>query len=170
MNPGSSRPLVEVNNRIRSKAIGDLKVSLVPTRPDTTQYQVMRLMHHRNWRHARILNLSDIRCSKSTEFFKRYHRLEQDSGFESHTVFCGKRSAQLLLKLPRSSKTRIVLAWGLSPRLNPLSERCLSRLDPKVRLHGLLESGTKDKYRHPLPSLQKQQREWIERILRRFDA
>src|ERR1700722_18843393 len=42
MNPGSSRPLVEVNNHIRADAISDLRISLVPTKPDTTQYQVMR--------------------------------------------------------------------------------------------------------------------------------
>lgn len=38
MNPGSSKPLVEVNNRIRARAIHKLPVSLVPTKPDTTQY------------------------------------------------------------------------------------------------------------------------------------
>ena len=36
MNPGSSRPLVEVNNHIRARAIRKLRVSLVPTKPDTT--------------------------------------------------------------------------------------------------------------------------------------
>ncbi len=36
MNPGSSRPLVEVNNRIRARAIFKLPISLVPTKPDTT--------------------------------------------------------------------------------------------------------------------------------------
>ena len=45
MNPGSSRPLVPVDNRIHADDIHDLRVSLVPTKPDTTQYQVMRLMH-----------------------------------------------------------------------------------------------------------------------------
>jgi hypothetical protein len=38
MNPGSSRPLVQVNNHIRAKAIHRLAISLVPTKPDTTQY------------------------------------------------------------------------------------------------------------------------------------
>ena len=68
MNPGSSRPLVEVNNPIHAKAIHKLPISLVPTRPDTTQYQVMRLMHFRCWRHVRVLNLSDLRNPKSAEF------------------------------------------------------------------------------------------------------
>jgi hypothetical protein len=57
MNPGSSKPLVEVNNRIHARAIHKLPISLVPTRPDTTQYQVMRLMHFLGWRHVRVLNI-----------------------------------------------------------------------------------------------------------------
>jgi len=52
MNPGSSRPLTEVNNRIHAKAIHELPISLVPTKPDTTQYQVMRIMHYCEWRHG----------------------------------------------------------------------------------------------------------------------
>lgn len=59
MNPGSSRPLTEVNNRIHAKAIHELPISLVPTTPDTTQYQLMRLMHYCEWRDVRVLNLSD---------------------------------------------------------------------------------------------------------------
>ena len=91
MNPGSSKPLVEVNNHIRVAAIQKLMVSLVPTKPDTTQYQVMRLMHFRGWRHVRVLNLSDIRSPKSLEFIKRFQRLEAESCFESHSVFAKAR-------------------------------------------------------------------------------
>ncbi len=66
MNPGSSRPLIEVRNHIHAEAIHELLISLVPTKPDTTQYQVMRVMHYCEWRHVRVLNLSDLRCSRST--------------------------------------------------------------------------------------------------------
>lgn len=145
-----------------------LKVSLVPTRPDTTQYQVMRLMRHRKWRHVRVLNLSDLRCSKSTQFFRIFQRLEREQGFEAHSIFSQARSAELSLKLPRG--TPVVLAWGLSPRLNSLIERCLARLGSRVRIWGLLEPGTEDKYRHPLPSLQSQQRDWLRKMVREFDA
>src|SRR5436309_3436598 len=64
MNPGSSRPLTEVDNHIHAKAIHDLSISMVPTKPDTTQYQVMRVMYFCEWRHVRVLNLSDFRCPK----------------------------------------------------------------------------------------------------------
>jgi hypothetical protein len=169
MNPGSSRPLVEVNNRIRARAMRKLRVSLVPTKPDTTQYQVMRLMHFRGWRHVRVLNLSDLRSPKSAEFIKLFQRLERESQFDSHSVFSDDRTDELSLKLPKSKKTPLVLAWGISDKLTPLIESCMSRLPRKSNLMGLLESDTTNKYRHPLPSLQRDKRVWLDKIVRQFD-
>jgi len=170
MNPGSSRPLVEVNNRIRVRAIRKLQVSLVPTKPDTTQYQVMRLMHFLRWRHVRVLNLSDIRSPKSAEFIKQFQRLEDESNFDSHSVFSDARTDELSLKLPTSRKTSLVLAWGLSDKLTPLIDRCVSRIPRRSNLMGLLEPDTTSKYRHPLPSLQKAQRRWVDMMVRQFKA
>lgn len=169
MNPGSSRPLVEVNNRIRARSICKLPISLVPTKPDTTQYQVMRLMHFQDWRHVRVLNLSDLRSPKSAEFIKMFQRLEAEFNFESHSVFSDARTEELSLKLPKERNTLLVLAWGISDKLTPLIERCRSRLPRTSKTVGLMEPGTTNKYRHPLPSLQKDQRNWVDRILRQFD-
>ena len=169
MNPGSSKPLVEVNNRIHARAIHKLSISLVPTKPDTTQYQVMRLMHFRRWRHVRVLNLSDIRSPKSAEFIKRFQRLEADSHFEAHSVFSDARTVDLSSKLPKNRKIPLVLAWGISDKLTPLIERCLSRLPARRNLMGLLDPGTTNKYRHPLPSLQKDQRYWLDRVVCQFE-
>jgi hypothetical protein len=164
MNPGSSRPLVEVNNRIRARAIRKLRVSLVPTKPDTTQYQVMRLMHFQEWRHVRVLNLSDLRSPRSTEFIKMFQRLENDSNFDSHSIFSDARMDDLSSKLSKCKKIPLVLAWDLSDKLNPLIDRCMSRLPKKRKVTGLLEPGSSRKYRHPLPSLHEQQRMRVERL------
>lgn len=169
MNPGSAKPLVEVNNRIRATAINKLAISLVPTKPATTQYQVMRLMQVRQWRHVRVLNLSDLRSAKSAVFIKLFQRLERDSGFDSHSIFSEARADELSLKLPKSRKTPLVLAWGLSEKLNPLIVCCLARLHPRSNILGLLNEGTTNKYRHPLPSLQKDQRRWLEQMIGLFD-
>jgi hypothetical protein len=168
MNPGSSRPLVEVNNHIHARAIRKLRVSLVPTKPDTTQYQVMRLMHFLGWRHVRVLNLSDLRSPKSAEFIKLFQRLEGESHFDSHSVFSDARTDELSLKLPKRKKTPLVLAWGISDKLNPLIDRCMSRLPRKSIRMGLLEPDSTKKYRHPLPSLQKDQRHWLNMMIRQF--
>lgn len=169
MNPGSSRPLEDVNNRIRARAIHKLAISLVPTKPDTTQYQVMRLMHYRKWRHVRVLNLSDVRSSKSPEFIRKFQRLEREEEFDSQSVFSHSRTDELATKLPKLKTTPLVLAWGMSEKLNPLIERCLARIPPKSRIRGLLDQGTTNKYRHPLPSLQKDQRIWLEKMVQHFE-
>ncbi len=166
MNPGSSKPLVEVSNHIRVEDIHKLAISLVPTKPDTTQYQVMRLMHFRQWRHVRVLNLSDLRSPKSAEFIKLYKRLEADSDFDTHSIFSEVRKLELAAKLPKSRNIPLVLAWGLSEKLDPLIERCLSRIPSNRTTKGLLEKGTANKYRHPLPSLQKDKRIWLDKMVR----
>lgn len=163
MNPGSSRPLAVVNNRIDAKAINDLTVSLVPTKPDTTQYQVMRVMHYCEWRHVRVLNLSDLRCPQSSVFFKQFKGLEEDHLFDAHSVFSDRRADELALKL--TSGIPVIRAWGVSPNLDPLIDRCLSKLTNAKLVRGLLKEGTTNKFFHPLPSLQSQKVEWINRMV-----
>jgi hypothetical protein len=164
MNPGSSRPLTEVGNRIHAKAIHELPISLVPTKPDTTQYQVMRVMHFCEWRHVRVLNLSDLRCPKSGVFFKQFKGLEEEHLFDAHSVFSDRRTEELSLKL--ISGIPVIRAWGVSPHLDPLIERCLSKLTKAKLVRGLLKKGTTNKFLHPLPSLQSQKVEWANRMVK----
>lgn len=163
MNPGSSRPLADVDNRIHAKAIHELPISLVPTKPDTTQYQVMRLMHYCEWRHVRVLNLSDLRCAKIGVFFKQFKGLEEDHLFDAHSVFSERRADELASKL--IDGIPVVCAWGVSPHLDPLIDRCLSKLIKAEIVRGLLKEGTTNKFLHPLPSLQSQQVEWVNRMV-----
>ncbi len=165
MNPGSSRPLSEVSNHIDAEAIHELPISLVPTKPDTTQYQVMRVMHYCQWRHVRVLNLSDLRCSRSGKFFKQFKQLEEDAPFEEHSVFSCRRKHELALKLTKHNTIPVVRAWGVSGRLDPLIERCTSKITKNKTIRGLLKEGTTNKYLHPLPSLQKQQLLWVNRMV-----
>lgn len=163
MNPGSSRPLAEVNNRIHAKAIHELSVSLVPTKPDTTQYQVMRVMHYCEWQHVRVLNLSDLRCPQSGVFFKQFKGLEVDHLFDAHSVFSDRRADELALKL--TSGIPVIRAWGVSGNLDPLIDRCMAKLMKAKLVRGLLKEGTTNKFLHPLPSLQSQKAEWINRMV-----
>ena len=170
MNPGSSKPLVEVNNTIHAAAIHTLGLSLVPTTPDTTQYQVMRLMHYRGWKHVRVLNLSDLRCAQSIEFFKQFQHLEEAHAYDAHSIFSEKRGDELARKLTRQPGAPVVLAWGLSPSLDPLINRCLARLSPDMRTYGLEKEGAPGKYLHPLPTLQRQKIEWVDRMVEQFQG
>lgn len=168
MNPGSSRPLAAVDNCIHARAVHKLAVSLVPTKPDTTQYQVMRVMHCCHWRHVRVLNLSDLRCSKSGLFFKQCKGLEEDHLFDAHSVFSERRADELALKL--IDGIPVVCAWGVSPHLDPLIDRCRAKLTKANTVRGLLKDGTTNKFLHPLPSLQSQQMDWINRMVEQWQG
>ncbi len=170
MNPGSSRPLTEVSNRIHAEAIHELPISLVPTKPDTTQYQVMRLMHYCEWHHVRVLNLSDLRRTSSGKFFKKFKQLEDETTFDSHSVFSARREHELALKLTKHKTIPVIRAWGVSGDLDPLIERCISRTIKNKTTRGLLKDGTTDKYFHPLPSLQKQKLLWVSRMVEQCQA
>ena len=115
-----------------------------------------------------MLNLSDLRSPKSAEFIKQFQRLEDESNFDSHSVFSDARTEELSLKLPTIRMMPLVLAWGLSDKLDPLIERCLPSIPSKQMVYGLLQDGTANKYRHPLPSLQKDKRRWVEMMIRQF--
>ena len=165
MNPGSSRPLIEVDSRIHAKAIHELSISLVPTKPDTTQYQVMRVMHYCDWRHVRVLNLSDLRYPKSGVFFKHFKGLEEEFSFDAHSVFSERRKDELALKLTNHKAVLVVRAWGVSQHLDPLIDRCISKLTRAKAVRGLMKGGTTNKFLHPLPSLQRQELLWVNRIV-----
>lgn len=161
MNPGSSRPLCEVDNLVTPDTIKDVaRTSLVPTRPDITQYQLMRVMHYCGWDHVRILNLSDLRDPKSGNFVDRYTRLEMQKDGVIHSLFSSARSAELALRLGPDHGLPVICAWGVSPDLEPLIGRCMARIGGYNR-QGLLKEGTADKYFHPLPTLQRAKEAWV---------
>jgi hypothetical protein len=165
MNPGSSTPLVEVENVVSEDLINQLEVSLVPTKPDTTQYQVMRVMHYCGWRHVRVLNISDLRDPDSGNFVERYIDIERRTGFPAHSLFADDRSIELRRKLNRKPEAPIVCAWGVSPDLDPLIERCLSKVTVTARLTGLKKPSTENKYFHPLPTLHKDREQWVRNLV-----
>lgn len=168
MNPGSSRPLEACEHEVGVDAISTMTPHRVPTMPDTTQYQVMRLMHHRGWQHVRVLNLSDLREPKSAVFVQRFSELEQLPGGEAHSMFSSLRTAELQRHLRRKPEAPIVCAWGVSERLDPLIARALPLLETENPLMGLAKSDQPGKYFHPLPTLQRQKEQWVLRMLALF--
>ena len=165
MNPGSSRPVKEVKTTISQGAD-----QLVPTVPDTTQYQVMRVMHYMGWEHVRVINLSDLRDPSSASFAQRYAQLEKRPGAKEHSIFSTNRSAQLKQHLMRKPGAPIVCAWGVSDDLNPLIERARQALELEQELTGLAKSPGAWKYFHPLPLLQRQQEQWVAQILKKLNS
>ncbi len=165
MNPGSSRPIEEKDHMVDFEHISVMERFLTPTVPDTTQYQVMRIMNHAGWKHVRVINLSDLRDPKSGSFTKRYRQFEQETGCQSHSVFAPERSEELQRHLVRKPDGPIICAWGVDSNLNPLIDRAMNGLNAESNVRGLAKVAEPGKYFHPLPLLQRDKNLWIARML-----
>lgn len=156
MNPGASRPLEALWDESHGVSA---TAGFVAAQPDRTQYQIMELLLAAQalglpWRHARILNLSDLRTPKSAVFVQKLSDYAQD---DSHSLFSQGRSAerQALFANPA---TPVLCAWGLSPHFAPLAAKALAAAAGHPVL-GLRTEGTA--YRHPLPQRYDLQQAWL---------
>ncbi len=154
MNPGASRP--------RDAVACDARVGLVAAVPDRTQYQIMRVLlaaqeADRGWRHARVVNLSDLRTPKSAELLQKLERCAED---DRHSLFGAHRSAECRAVFGNGA-TPVLQAWGLSPALVPWAQRALRAAQGHPRL-GISADGVS--FRHPLPQRQDLQLLWLAQI------
>lgn len=170
MNPGSSKPSEEVENIISERDISQLSISLVPTKPDTTQYQLMRVMHYCKWSHVRVLNISDLRDPKSGNFVDRYRVIEKETGYTAHSLFDDKRNNEFKMKIIKKKLAPVICAWGVSTNLDTLITKCTNKISGTYRLTGLLKPNTLNKYFHPLPTLQTEKIKWVDDIVKRIKA
>lgn len=167
MNPGSSHPIgyPDDGERIRYPRAGETRRKrLVPTRPDNTQYQVMRVAVDRGWSHVRVLNLSDLRDPRSGSFLQKVDELRGIMGGHVHTLFCTERAGELRHALRRRLDTPVLLGWGQDPGLVPLAEQCMKQLAGERTctvvspVHPLLNA-------HPSPMLQSKKNQWLESMI-----
>ncbi len=158
MNPGSSKPL---NNDYNPKKYlidqifsGTWEKDIIPTRPDNAQYQIMRLMLLNDWKHVRILNLSDLRNGNSGEFSVEFKKSEKLDSSIPHSLTNKQRRTELL---DYCSKAKIVIAaWGSTDVLREAAKSFLNTI-PNVR--GLpLDSPW---YRYPSPYKKDQKLDWL---------
>ena len=172
MNPGSSHPTVagHQDERIVYPRPGaPCRKPLVPTRPDNTQYQVMRIAVAQGWSHIRVLNLSDLRDPKSGSFLQKVEALDAVPGGHAHSIFCPERANECRHALKRRRATPILLGWGQDAGLLPLARQCLDRLGAEptctVRsdVHPLLNA-------HPSPMLQTKKIQWLDGMLAALEA
>ncbi len=150
MNPGSSKPEDGIDmNTVVSKAI-----------PDPTQKQIMKVMNGCNskYNYSRIINLSDLRESNSTEFYKKLENLQNIP----HSIFSDERiddfNTLFIKDVP------VIFAWGVNKKLEPLAKiaiQCIGASNP----YGILKKGTDWAYYHPLPRNLDDQRKWCNDII-----
>lgn len=128
MNPGSSKPLDEkhiVKNYTFEGYLKEKNFTLIPTKPDSAQYQIMRLMELNNWNLVRILNLSDLRNGNSSNFKKEFKKALDVDTSSPHCITHPKRKKEL--KNALISKTnKIIAAWGEVKELENSAKEILS--------------------------------------------
>lgn len=167
MNPGSSSPVgLDPCIAYNKKSIVKLVPLLVDTKPDPTQYQIMRIMAIKEWKHARVINLSDLRTPQSEELFKVLRKTSSDQ----HSIFAEVRNAELNMMLKRKDGAPIICAWGTNNELIPLIKKAMQVLKG-TRLAGFKKVGTEYFYYHPMPknhypnSTMSPQLQWIQEIM-----
>lgn len=163
MNPGSSKPLEQ------GSPAAPWDAALAPTKPDTTQYQLMRLMGVLGWNRVRVLNLSDLRASRSQDFFELVKSFEDLEGHGGHSIFSSTRQSELVSALVRKAGGPIVAAWGVDPTLKQLATNALQALQGDSIL-GLAHDNGEWAYRHPLPQTAPAQELWRRNALEMIQA
>lgn len=162
MNPGSSKPLQnkyvppELSYKTISKQL--LGQSIIKTKPDNTQYQLMRIMKAMNWDHVRVLNLSDIRETKSKTLFEQINKLDDPI----HSIFCPERKKELKRAIVLKNHAYIICAWGVDENLLKLSNLCLDSI-PGRKITGFLKAD--NLYYHPYGRPFAKQVEWLDKIM-----
>jgi len=163
MNPGSSRPLspAHEDRGVAAGAIRTMELTqpLVPTVPDTTQYQVMRLMIVQNWNHVRVVNLSDLRNPNSVNFLETESHLKKIPGGSVHSIFSIERQKEWGLRLSMN-RGPVIAGWGQSPRLVELAERCIQSMGRR-RLFGVQAPGYPLRFAHPSPRNHAFKLQWL---------
>ncbi|RAP74378.1 hypothetical protein [Paenibacillus montanisoli] len=166
-NPGDSVSLEAIDNSFdgpiyrRTHPRLDQLIRQTPitmAKPDKTQYQVMRLMHHYGWNYARVLNLGDLRDTVSDSFIKKFLIIND----RYLSIFSGVRNTELFNLIHTIDSKPTVVAWGVDRRLKSLAIQALGALPDHIC--GL--SGDHEHlFYHPLPRKNEGPRKWLERFI-----
>lgn len=150
MNPGSSKQEKEFINIFDNE---------VPTIPDNTQHQIMRVMNNTGFDYARILNLSDLREPKSKILYDKINELDKLK--ISHSIFQNENKTDL--KKLFVEDVPVICAWGVNENLRPLARLALKKIKNETII-GLRKNIIEYAYYHPLPQNYTKQKEWVKII------
>jgi len=165
MNPGSSKASqsgykpVCVDNVIEIAT----RRELVPAIPDNTQYQVLKVAIAMGWQHVRILNLSDLRDARSTQFMTKAKALRGTPNGDFHLLWSQSRKTDRATLLCPDKKPMLV-GWGRNPELLPMIEMCYPLIEDWNPM-GIQPDNNQLLFAHPSPMMQAKKDEWLVSIL-----
>ncbi len=174
MNPGKSRPLRQtyISEYDRFHEANAIQITPhVEALPDDTQYQVMKLMRNLNLKHARVINISDIRNTKSKHFALQVDEINALD--DIHSIFSPDRREELLEVFEQLYKNAVIFkAWGktIVDQSNHFRELvknyCLPSLPEGIRQVGI-QGNSRLHFSHPLPQGgQSLQEQWLRNAYR----
>ncbi|MBN2663163.1 MAG: DUF1643 domain-containing protein [Bacteroidales bacterium] len=150
MNPGSSKQTKDFENILNKE---------VPTIPDNTQDQIMRVMNIAKLDYARILNLSDLREPKSAILIQKFEILKEKNIY--HSIFFEQRKDDFDNLFINNCP--VICAWGVNPKLIELSKIAFNKVKNE-KIIGLKKQTVENAFYHPLPQNNKKQKEWVDEI------
>ncbi|ABK44333.1 conserved hypothetical protein [Magnetococcus marinus MC-1] len=164
MNPGSSYPLDKAFTppHIEAHALGQAPRCWMATKPDNTQYQIMRVMAAMGYQHGRILNISDLRETKSPRLVAKVTALASHSEGGLHALFAPQRQAELHGLLGDDLNVPIVIGWGRHKGLLPLARQAMTALQGRTLVGIEVEPL---RYAHPSPMLQVMKDAWLQTVI-----
>lgn len=161
LNPGSSRPFYNeyIETEISTMHIDDLEhIPLIDVKPAPTQYQIMRVMNELKFSFANIINLLDIRETKSGHLFDK---VKNGNIATEASIFSETRQTELRNYF--TSDTIVILAWGNTRAIFDYEKKALekiSSLTDKV----FTVRGNDNRICHPSPQNQNLKIKWLDNI------
>lgn len=158
LNPGSSRPHDDdyLETEILISNIDQLHdISLIDTKPDTTQYQIMRVMDKFQFSYANIINLYDIREPKSDLLFDsaKNGRIPTEA-----SIFSDSRQTELSNYF--TDDTTVILAWGKVKAIEELEKTAIDKVN-KLTKKIYLVRGKDNFIGHPSPQNHNFKLKWL---------
>jgi hypothetical protein len=168
MNPGSSKPndpnyeWPDFSAKDLASLAEDKHYSLV--KPDPTQYQLMRLMRIEQWRHVRVINLSDLIEGNSGRFVKIFTRCLKIDPSNPTSILHNSRQRELKKAIGNRHPPLVIAAWG---KKYALKKSAFLFLEMFPNLRGIPREAPW--YAHASPTLKTEKIKWLKKMSKSFD-
>lgn len=157
LNPGKSLP-VDGEDAI-PYLTGEVDIlPMLPATPDNTMFQLMRLMERMEWNHVQIINLTDLRTGKFSEYLE-CQKLMGTHRDSRHSIFSFDRYHELLDRVEGAD--HIIAGWGTKSQITPAADEANTILWEIAEVKGL-RYRQHPLYYHPFPWLQSKCVMWLD--------
>lgn len=166
LNPGGSQPADEnyIIRKLKKNEINRIsEIPLVKTKPDIAQYQIMRLMNLKKIKKAKIINLWDVRNTKSKEIIDKVKNKSMDLDHIT-SIFCKEREGEL--KDCIHNNPIIILGWGNIKTQNDIAKKVKDKLSNNSGKIYCVTSDSNNFVYHPSPPSQKYKERWLNEIIK----